>query len=73
MELHESQPSQKPIDSDTISTNGKIADRIQQAVVEKWYQLCETTRNDEMHKMKVLAGICMTTELVTDESTEGRV
>ena len=59
-----------PINSAEISTNGRIADRIQDAVVQEFYRLCNQTKNDEMHKMKVLAGICMTREAVTDESTE---
>ena len=70
IELHQAQPSQKPCNSDEIQTNGKIADRIQNAIVEQFYALCQNTQNEEMHKMKVLAGICMTREAVTDDSTE---
>ena len=55
---------------DDLSTNGAFADRIADAVNDKFMELCANQENDDFHKMKVLAGICMTRYPCSDESTE---
>lgn len=63
-------PGQEIYCSKSITTRGRVADRFQDAVVMKFNELCQSGLDDDAHKMKVLAGICMTREPVTDESEE---
>ncbi|CAG5114239.1 Oidioi.mRNA.OKI2018_I69.chr2.g8301.t1.cds [Oikopleura dioica] len=56
--------------SEDIQTRGRIADKMQDAIVMKFNELCAKGVDQDAHKMKVLAGICMTREPVTDESEE---
>ena len=58
VKIESSDPSMRPWDSEEINTKGStvFADKIQNAIVQKFYELCENTKNEELHKMKVLAG-----------------